>query len=85
MGPGRGTRPREHHQGHDFPHNIALGATRDVQLIREIGAVTAKEMRVTGQNEFRPDAGGGSRRSLGRTYESYSEDPRSCARLPRQW
>ncbi|MEO7679950.1 MAG: glycoside hydrolase family 3 N-terminal domain-containing protein, partial [Sphingomonas sp.] len=31
-----------------FPHNIGLGAARDPELIRRIGAATAIEMRVTG-------------------------------------
>ncbi len=59
-----------------FPHNIALGATRDVQLIREIGAATAKEMRVTGQEwNFGPTLAVVRDDRWGRTYESYSEDP----------
>src|SRR5690606_9083674 len=32
-----------------FPHNIGLGAMRDPELIERIGAATAKEIRVTGQ------------------------------------
>ena len=31
-----------------FPHNIGLGAARDPKLIRRIGEVTAREVRVTG-------------------------------------
>jgi beta-glucosidase len=31
-----------------FPHNIGLGATRDPELVREIGAVTASEVYATG-------------------------------------
>ena len=31
-----------------FPHNIGLGATRDPALIRRIGEITAREVRVTG-------------------------------------
>jgi len=59
-----------------FPHNIALGATRDVELIREIGAVTAREMRVTGQEwNFGPTLAVVRDDRWGRTYESYSEDP----------
>jgi beta-glucosidase len=33
-----------------FPHNIGLGAARDPALLRRIGAITALEMRVTGQD-----------------------------------
>jgi beta-glucosidase len=59
-----------------FPHNIALGATRDVDLIRQIGAVTAREMRVTGQEwNFGPTLAVVRDDRWGRTYESYSEDP----------
>ena len=31
-----------------FPHNVGLGATRDADLVRRIGAATAIEMRATG-------------------------------------
>lgn len=31
-----------------FPHNIGLGAAHNPKLMREIGRITAKEMRVTG-------------------------------------
>ncbi|GMP91806.1 hypothetical protein CsSME_00042323 [Camellia sinensis var. sinensis] len=31
-----------------FPHNIGLGATRDPNLVRRIGAATALEVRATG-------------------------------------
>ena len=31
-----------------FPHNIGLGATRNPELMRRIGEVTAVETRVTG-------------------------------------
>jgi len=40
-----------------FPHNIGLGAARDPQLIRRIGAITALEVRVTGLDwAFSPTA-----------------------------
>src|ERR1700751_2165034 len=59
-----------------FPHNIALGATRDPQLIRRIGEVTALEVRVTGLDwAFSPSAAVARDARWGRTYESYSEDP----------
>ena len=32
-----------------FPHNIGLGATRNPALMRKIGEITAKEIRVGGQ------------------------------------
>ncbi|KAK4432651.1 Beta-glucosidase BoGH3B [Sesamum alatum] len=31
-----------------FPHNIGLGATRDPELVKKIGAATAPEIRATG-------------------------------------
>lgn len=31
-----------------FPHNIGLGATRDLKLVEKIGAATALEVRATG-------------------------------------
>jgi beta-glucosidase len=33
-----------------FPHNIGLGAARDACLLRRIGAATAQQVRVTGQD-----------------------------------
>ncbi|MBD3647434.1 MAG: glycoside hydrolase family 3 C-terminal domain-containing protein [Pseudomonadales bacterium] len=59
-----------------FPHNIGLGATRNPDLIREIGRVTAREMRVTGIDwTFAPTVAVAQDERWGRTYESYSEDP----------
>jgi Glycosyl hydrolase family 3 N terminal domain len=51
-------------QGHNnlvgatiFPHNIALGAAHDPEPIREIGEVTAREVRATGMEwTFGPTA-----------------------------
>lgn len=31
-----------------FPHNVGLGATRDPQLVKKIGAITALEVKATG-------------------------------------
>lgn len=59
-----------------FPHNIALGATRDPQLVRRIGEVTAIEMAVTGLDwHFGPTVAVARDDRWGRTYESFSEDP----------
>ena len=59
-----------------FPHNIGLGATRDAELIRRIGEVTALEVRVTGLDwAFSPTVAVARDARWGRTYESYSEDP----------
>lgn len=59
-----------------FPHNIGLGAARNPDLIRRIGAATALEVSVTGQEwAFAPTLAVARDDHWGRTYESYSEDP----------
>jgi beta-glucosidase len=63
-----------------FPHNIGLGATRDPDLIRRIGEATAAEVRSTGIDwSFAPTIAVARDDRWGRTYESYSEDPRIVA------
>lgn len=58
-----------------FPHNIGLGATRDPDLARRIGAATALEVRATGiQYVFAPCIAVCRDPRWGRCYESYSED-----------
>jgi beta-glucosidase len=58
-----------------FPHNIGLGATRDPELIRRIGEITALEVRVTGLDwAFSPTVAVARDARWGRTYESYSEN-----------
>ena len=59
-----------------FPHNIGLGAARNPELIRQIGAATAAEIAVTGIDwSFAPTLAVVRDDRWGRTYESYSEDP----------
>ncbi|MFC6633231.1 glycoside hydrolase family 3 protein [Microbulbifer taiwanensis] len=59
-----------------FPHNIALGAARNPQLMREIGAATAREVAATGIDwAFAPTLAVVQDDRWGRTYESFSEDP----------
>ncbi|HEX8239948.1 MAG TPA: exo 1,3/1,4-beta-D-glucan glucohydrolase [Allosphingosinicella sp.] len=59
-----------------FPQNIGLGATRDPELIRRIGEVTAREMVVTGLDwDFSPTLAVVRDDRWGRTYEGFSEDP----------
>jgi beta-glucosidase len=59
-----------------FPHNIGLGAMRNPELMRKIGAATAVEMRVTGLDwTFAPTLAVVRDDRWGRTYESYSENP----------
>ncbi|WP_193161973.1 glycoside hydrolase family 3 protein [Microbulbifer hainanensis] len=60
-----------------FPHNIGLGAAHDPELIRRIGRATAEEVAVTGINwTFAPTVAVVRDDRWGRTFESYSEDPR---------
>jgi beta-glucosidase len=59
-----------------FPHNIALGCTRDAALVEKIERVTAEEVRATGINwVFSPCVTVPQDERWGRTYEGYSEDP----------
>lgn len=65
-----------------FPHNIGLGATRNPQLIRAVGEVTAREVAVTGIPwTFAPTVAVARDTRWGRSYESYSEDPALVAEL----
>ncbi len=58
-----------------FPQNIGLGATRDPELVREIGQVTAEEMRAAGLPwNFAPCVAVPQDIRWGRTYEGFSED-----------
>jgi beta-glucosidase len=63
-----------------FPHNIGLGAAHDPELVRRIGAATAEEVATTGIDwTFAPVVAVARDVRWGRTYESYSEDPRWVA------
>lgn len=65
-----------------FPHNIGLGAARDPDLVRRIGAATAAEIAATGIDwNFSPTVAVAQDDRWGRTYESYSEDPALTAEL----
>ncbi|KHL24645.1 1,4-beta-D-glucan glucohydrolase [Croceibacterium mercuriale] len=59
-----------------FPHNIALGATRNLDLTRRIGDATAQETAAAGIHwAFGPTLAVPQDDRWGRTYEGYSEDP----------
>ncbi|XP_047973267.1 beta-glucosidase BoGH3B-like isoform X1 [Salvia hispanica] len=59
-----------------FPHNIGLGATRDADLVRRIGAATALEVRASGIHyTFAPCVAVCRDPRWGRAYESFGEDP----------
>lgn len=65
-----------------FPHNIALGATRDADLVRDIGRATARAVRASGLHwTFAPTLAVVQDVRWGRTYESYSADPALVRRL----
>jgi beta-glucosidase len=65
-----------------FPHNIGLGATRDPGLVRRVAQITAEETRATGpQWTFSPCICAARDDRWGRTYESFSEDPRLVERM----
>ena len=59
-----------------YPHNIALGAAHDADLVRRIGIATAEEVAATGIDwTFAPMLAVPQDARWGRTYEGYSEDP----------
>ena len=59
-----------------FPHAVGLGATRDPDLVRRIGAATAKELAATGIRwNFALVVAVPQDVRWGRTYESYGEEP----------
>ena len=59
-----------------FPHNIGLGAANDPELLREIGAITAREVAATGIDWiFAPTVAVVKDDRWGRTYEGYSDEP----------
>jgi beta-glucosidase len=65
-----------------FPHNIGLGATRDPALVRAVEHTTAEETRASGpQWTFAPCICAAQDDRWGRTYESFSEDPRLVERM----
>ncbi|GGD65656.1 glycoside hydrolase family 3 protein [Aurantiacibacter arachoides] len=65
-----------------FPHNVALGATNDADLVRRIGQATAVEVEATGIDwDFSPTVAVAQDLRWGRAYESYSEDPDRVATL----
>lgn len=68
-----------------FPHNIGLGAANNPALMRDIGTITAREVAVTGIDwTFAPTIAIARDTRWGRTYESYSEDPKLAAELGKE-
>ena len=63
-----------------FPHNIGLGMVNDPDMMYDIGGITALEMRATGLDwTFAPTVAVVRDDRWGRTYESFSEDPKIVA------
>jgi hypothetical protein len=59
-----------------FPHNIGLGATRDLALVEQVGSTVADEAAGVGANfPFAPVLAVARDERWGRTYESFGEDP----------
>lgn len=58
-----------------FPHNIGLGATRNVELVEKIASITALESQATGFSwVFSPCIAIPYNEKWGRVYEAFSED-----------
>lgn len=58
-----------------FPHNVGLGATRDVELVERIAEATTSEVLATNAHwNFAPAVSVPQDLRWGRTYEGYSED-----------
>ncbi len=65
-----------------FPHNIGLGATRDPDLVEQIGRAVAEEMRAAGIPwTFGPVVAVPQDIRWGRTYEGFSEDTELVTQL----
>jgi beta-glucosidase len=65
-----------------FPHNIGLGCADDEELMEQMGAITAKEVKATGiQWTFAPTLANPRNELWGRTYEGFGEDVDLVARL----
>ena len=59
-----------------FPHNIGLGAARDPDLVRRIGAATAGAVAATGIDwTFAPTLAVPQDVRWGRSYEGFAQDP----------
>ncbi|WP_152393341.1 glycoside hydrolase family 3 N-terminal domain-containing protein [Paenibacillus guangzhouensis] len=58
-----------------FPHNIALGATRDTEFVEQIGIAAAKEIKAAGTNwAFAPTIADPQNLQWGRSYEGFSDN-----------
>ncbi len=65
-----------------FPHHLGMGATHDAKLVTRAERVTAEEVAGTGIRwAFAPCIAVVQDERWGRTYESYSEDPKLVSEL----
>jgi beta-glucosidase len=65
-----------------FPHNIGLGATRNPELVEQIGRATAESVSATGITwNYAPTVAVPQDIRWGRTYEGYSENSELVAEL----
>ncbi len=65
-----------------FPHNIGLGASRDIALVEQIGRVTAQESAGCGLDfPFSPVVAVARDERWGRTYESFGETPELASEM----
>lgn len=65
-----------------YPHNIALGATRNAELVHDISEATAMEVAATGLDwDFAPTVAVVRDDRWGRAYEGFAEDPDLVAKL----
>merc|ERR1719316_892029 len=65
-----------------FPHNIALGCTRNEKLLEKIGKITAKESGAVDVNwGFAPCVALATDIRWGRIYESFGQDPDLVGRM----
>ena len=65
-----------------FPHDIGMGATHDPKLAEKAAQVTAEEVAGTGIHwAFGPCVAVAQDIRWGRTYESFSDDPKLVSRL----
>ncbi len=67
-----------------FPHNVGLGAMNNPDLVREIMATTARELRVTGHDwTFAPTLAVPRDIRWGRSYEGFGETPEMATKYAR--
>ena len=69
-----------------YPHNVALGATRDPKLVRRIAEATARETAAVGIDwAFAPTLAVPQDKRWGRTYEGFAEDPTLVRQYAREF